>query len=403
MEQRMRRKIHYVGLLLVLMMVGWSRMSWALVETDNYLLEALRDQGFNVVQDLGEINAKKQGLPAMEITDKSSAAYAVRSKLNTMMFSGTHARGLQDYARTHSGEKGFSMEADGEGRWLQLAWTMPTGRTTEHYRTLLINWKANVTALNADIIKVMQARGPDPKISGPEAGKNWTSPSTGMEFVWVPSMKLWVGKYEVTNGEYRKLVPRHDSKGFKGHSLNGDRQPAVYVSWYKARDFCEAMTRRDRDELGGGVYRLPTDAEWSKAVGLGYESGSTPKDKDGKIRDMYPWGSQWPPPRGAGNYADQTARMAYINGVIVGYDDGYAVTAPVGTFNANVNGLYDIGGNVLEWVEDSYDGSVTKALRGASWFNFKPDNLLSSGRYGRRASYANDDVGFRCVFSRPGP
>lgn len=58
-------------------------------------------------------------------------------------------------------------------------------------------------------------------------GQNWTSPFTGMEFVWIPAMNIWVGKYEVTNAEYRKKDPGHDSGSYEGHTLNQDRQPVV--------------------------------------------------------------------------------------------------------------------------------------------------------------------------------
>lgn len=58
-----------------------------------------------------------------------------------------------------------------------------------------------------------------------------------MAFVWIPSLKIWVGKYEVTNGEYRKMKPSHDSKAYEGHSLNGDRQPVVYMNFDDAKEF----------------------------------------------------------------------------------------------------------------------------------------------------------------------
>jgi formylglycine-generating enzyme required for sulfatase activity len=56
----------------------------------------------------------------------------------------------------------------------------------------------------------------------PAIGQAWTVPDLGLEFVWIPALNCWVGKYEVTNGEYRQFVPGHDSKDFEGHSLNGD-------------------------------------------------------------------------------------------------------------------------------------------------------------------------------------
>ena len=66
---------------------------------------------------------------------------------------------------------------------------------------------------------------PATRTAEPVKGQNWTSPSTGMEFVWIEQMGLWVGKFEVTNGEYRRKEPRHDSRSYGSRSLNHDRQP----------------------------------------------------------------------------------------------------------------------------------------------------------------------------------
>jgi formylglycine-generating enzyme required for sulfatase activity len=174
------------------------------------------------------------------------------------------------------------------------------------------------------------------------------------------------------------------------------------VNWEDAIAFCAWLTTK---ELGEGVlrdgqkYRLPTDLEWSAAVGLENETGSTPQDRDAKIKDVYPWGTAWPPPPGAGNFADESGKKKYNWAkVIEGYDDGFAATAPVGSFKANSCGLFDMAGNVCEWCEDWYDGGQKyRVLRGGSWGHYVPDNLFSSYRGNGTPVNRLGNFGFRCV------
>jgi len=74
-------------------------------------------------------------------------------------------------------------------------------------------------------------------------------------------------------------------------------------NWFDAMAFCKWLTDKERDENlleDRQSYRLPTDREWSLAVGLANESGATPQARDGKIKNEFPWGKQWPAPAGAG-------------------------------------------------------------------------------------------------------
>jgi formylglycine-generating enzyme required for sulfatase activity len=104
------------------------------------------------------------------------------------------------------------------------------------------------------------------------------------------------------------------------------------------------------------------------------------------IRNVYPWGNQWPPPKGAGNYSPSLQV------------DDFEYTSPVGSFAANRFGLYDMGGNVWQWCEDYYDGqNGSRVLRGGSWFSSRPDNLLSSYRSGYTPVVRDDYLGFRVV------
>ena len=218
-----------------------------------------------------------------------------------------------------------------------------------------------------------------------------------LELVLVPergSVKaFFMGRYEVTQGQYKALMNTNPSN-FK---LGAD-YPVEQVTWDEAKEFCRRLTAGLPDKLKGKfVFRLPTDAEWSVAVGLPEESGSTPKEKDCGITNIYPWGTTWPPPSGAGNYCDESTKGKH-EGVITGYNDGYAETAPVGSFKPNQYGLYDLGGNVWEWCEDFHDGiSGFRVLRGAAWLYYDPNYLLSSCRYYNDPDIRYYFIGFRCV------
>ena len=194
--------------------------------------------------------------------------------------------------------------------------------------------------------------------------------------------------------------------------------PVVEVSWKDAKEFCNWLTWSEhlKDVLPREkMYRLPTDAEWSVAVGLDHEDGATPREKSGKIA-IYPWGAEWPPPSGAGNYAGKEARSNVTSAGVSDYTDPWQYTSPVGSFAANKYGLYDMGGNVWQWCEDWYDSDKQyRVLRGGCWQNSthnQGSQLLSSYRtyldlnledqestlLGYDEPLKRDDgIGFRCV------
>jgi formylglycine-generating enzyme required for sulfatase activity len=183
-----------------------------------------------------------------------------------------------------------------------------------------------------------------------------------------------------------------------GFPQNPDH-PVVNVTWTEAELFCKWLTfkeQRDGSLPRNKIYRLPTDLEWSKAVGLPEETGRTPKARDMGVLDVYPWGTQWPPPPGVGNYTgEETGSEVAIRG----YNDGFPWTAPVGSFQPNNYGLYDMGGNVWQWVNDVWSpDSKAKVLRGASWYNGAIKlSLLSSCRVAAAQDSSKENYGFRCV------
>jgi len=207
---------------------------------------------------------------------------------------------------------------------------------------------------------------------------------TDVQFcIWETRVKDYAA-YAAANAE----VDESWKKPFGDEFKQEDTHPVVRVNWDDANAFCAWLTKKELAEgkiKAGQKYRLPTDAEWSVAVGLGRETGSSPEEKDEGVKDVYPWGKEWPPPKEAGNYGES------LN------VDSYEYTSPVGSFSANKLGLHDMGGNVWEWCEDWYDPvtKATRVLRGASWGDDGPGFLLSS--YLLTPAYRDYYFGFRCV------
>jgi hypothetical protein len=262
----------------------------------------------------------------------------------------------------------------------------------------------------------------------PRPGDPWEN-TLGMRFVPVPGAQPLFNICETRVQDFAAFAAaaRFDanagmySLGAEGWKQRGDwwkspgfeqgpAHPVCGVSWRDAKAFCAWLTEKEQREGKLGPkqkYRLPTDAEWSLAVGLGREPGPSPQEMSGVIRGAYPWGTRWPPPDKAGNYAGEESRTPATPpnwSVIAQYRDGYAQTAPVGSFNANRFGLHDLGGNVWEWCEDEYDAGRTYfVVRGGSWSDDEPETLLSSYRYRFPPDYRISNLGFRTVIDTPAP
>jgi formylglycine-generating enzyme required for sulfatase activity len=267
------------------------------------------------------------------------------------------------------------------------------------------------------------------------------SPQTnglGMLYVPVPGANVRFSKYETRVRDYRVFIQETgyihmretadpdsrmwsldwDGSSQRGYSWDnpGFNQtedcPVVGVSWRDACAFCEWLTLREHaaGRLPADLeYRLPTDADWSMAVGLVEEDPlKSPEEKHKHpVKDRYPWG-EWPTgtplSAGAGNYAGVEAADKHwpaMYKTIQGYNDGYSRTAPVGSFKANGYGICDLGGNVWEWCETGIGPNASyRVLRGGSWGSGMDINdLLSSHRQAGKPGARYADYGFRCVLA----
>ena len=227
------------------------------------------------------------------------------------------------------------------------------------------------------------------KSLGPAPGQPFTN-SLGMKFVPVADIRVSIWETRVQDyATFLQATGRHyDPTDFQ----QAPTHPIVKVNWFDAIAFCKWLTEKEHDENlieDRQSYRLPTDKEWSQAVGLQNEIGGTPQARDGKIKNEFPWGKQWPPPTSAGNYGIPQKRGA---------------TAPVGSFKANSLGLYDLGGNVWEWCADTYKGGSGGTrdwgvLRGGSWATTNKLEMQSSYRNVVDRNERDVIYGFRCVLA----
>jgi hypothetical protein len=237
----------------------------------------------------------------------------------------------------------------------------------------------------------------------------------GMKFVPVPGTAVLFCIYETRVKDYAEYANEISVPGIWKEQVkegvpisDGAEHPVSGVNWKDANGFCEWLTKKEvaAGKLAKGMeYRLPTNEEWSRAVGLPGELQSTPKERSGKGRG-FPWGDAWPPAGKAGNYADETfhGKFPQEKQWVAGYTDGFATSPPAGSFAANSFGIHDLGGNVFEWCEDWYDAEQkNRVLRGASWKLSDRDNLLSSYRSHGAPGDRGSSYGFRCVVGASAP
>lgn len=246
--------------------------------------------------------------------------------------------------------------------------------------------------------------------SGPHPGEPWEN-SLGMKFVPVPGTSVLFGIWETRVQDFEAFVKatgHQAGEGWRAPGGTGESHvagfsqtplhPVVKVSWQDAEAFCRWLTERERAagrDSTAPEFRLPTDAEWSQAVGLAAEAGATPEEKGRKIAAAYPWGAGYPPPPESGNYSGEGDGWS---GKIDGYADRAQFTAKVGSYNANRLGIYDLGGNVWEWCSDRFNGELEdRVIRGASFNQGAPGRLASSYRAPKPPGVRELNLGFRCV------
>ncbi len=238
---------------------------------------------------------------------------------------------------------------------------------------------------------------PVPKPTVPGAG---AENSLGMRFVPAGEVDFCIWQTRVKDFDAFARAVNLKSSAWRGPGFKqGPDHPVVNITWVEAVAFCKWLTdleHKDGTLPAAQFYRLPSDLEWSKAVGLPEENGRTPEARDMGVSDVYPWGTQWPPPPHSGNY---TGEETGSDVAIKGYDDGFAWTSPVGSFPPNKLGIYDMGGNVWQWCMDAWNNdSKAKVLRGASWYNGALKlSLLSSCRVHASPDSSTDNYGFRIV------
>jgi len=223
---------------------------------------------------------------------------------------------------------------------------------------------------------------------------------------------FYIATTEVTNSQFQAFKPKHTSGAEKYRQLATGNHPAVMLSWEEATGYCNWLSSKDglppayvfengEIVLASPVatgYRLPTEAEWAWVAR--YSGGGGQR--------KYPWGDRMPPAEDSGNFADQSARAIMPN-VLSNYNDRFAVTAPVGSFQPSPIGVYDLGGNVAEWVNDRYtvytqsagvdvdpvgpDKGQYHVVRGSGWRHSSISELRYAYRdFGDRGRL---DVGFR--------
>ena len=244
--------------------------------------------------------------------------------------------------------------------------------------------------------------------TGLKAGdrREWTIAGVDFAFRWIPAAQFvmgsppdvpcwgdderqhtveitsgfWMQETEVTQAQWEALV------GSKPSHFKAAKLPVESVSWWNVQAFLQELNAR-----GGGGYRLPTEAEWEYAA----KAGNT--GPFGFACDDYTSAN-------CGSSASCLEPYAWYG------RNSSGTTHPVGSKLPNAWGLYDVSGNVWEWVWDWYwkfekgsernprgpSSGEYRVLRGGSWSNIAR-NLRATDRGGYLPTAKNINIGFRCA------
>jgi formylglycine-generating enzyme required for sulfatase activity len=206
------------------------------------------------------------------------------------------------------------------------------------------------------------------------------------------SRGFWMGKYEVTQGEYLAVMGSNPSYFQPPNATADTNRPVETVTWYDATAYCDALTQRERlaGRIGtNSVYRLPTEAEWEYAC-------------RGWTSTRFSYGDD-------PGYTNLTNYAWYL-------DNSDGQTRGVGQKLPNPWGLYDMHGNVWEWCQDWWsdnlpggiavdprgpDAGTYRVIRGGGWIGWEGYawGCRSAYRYIYYPGSRNDSVGFRVVLA----
>jgi hypothetical protein len=233
--------------------------------------------------------------------------------------------------------------------------------------------------------------------------------SLEMKFVAVPGTRVMFCIHETRKKDYAAFEAfKYKFPAVQKTTDQTDDHPVTNLTWAEVTEFCEWLSQKE-----SRTYRLPTDLEWSHAVGIGEKEqkikNATWRDLNSRITKHFPWGGMWPPPRGAGNYCDESYHSSKQNTdtYLKGYDDSFPDSAPVMSFTPNSLGLFDLGGNVWELMAPVMNMNsvpprpvgLEVVLRGASFNHHEPEQLLSSFRRSINSGNKGVDYGFRLVMA----